>query len=115
MNKLLKYALSSTLLMGVAFADNHVTGEPVKAPVGNDSGGGTVVVGSHGQVISLGSGNDGGATPLVVADSLPGLKKCEKGSVRVTGGNCEANPANYGGNKGMGATDDSGSDDYLVM
>ena len=66
MNKLLKYALSSTLLMGVAFADNHVTGEPVKAPVGGDSGGGTAIVGAGGKVSYLGSGKDGGATPLVV-------------------------------------------------
>jgi len=49
MNKLLKYTLSSTLLMGVAFADNHGVGDPFKAQV-------------------VGGGSDG-VTPLVVADN----------------------------------------------
>ena len=115
MNKLLKYALSSTLLMGVAFADNHATGNPVLAPLGSESGGGgTAVKGPGGKVSSLGGGKDG-ITPEVVVDDSLSLKKCDKGSIRVTGGNCEANPAGFGGKKGMGATDGGISDDYLAM
>ena len=114
MNKLLKYALSSTLLMGVAFADIHIVVDPIQAPVGGDSGGGgTAIVKPGGKVSYLGGGNDG-LTPLVEADGFLGLKKCEKGSKLMDGGNCEANPGRYGGKKGMGATDDS-TDDSVVM
>ena len=115
MNKLLKYALSSTLLMGVAFADNHPIGSLGSPPLGGESGGGgTVIVGPGGKVSSLGGGKDG-ITPEVVVDDSLSLKKCDKGSIRVTGGNCEANPAGFGGKKGMGATDGGISDDVSIM
>ncbi|MDG2348962.1 MAG: hypothetical protein P8L77_05830 [Gammaproteobacteria bacterium] len=107
MNKLLKYTLSSTLLMGVAFADNQVTGDPLRAPVGSESGGGgTAVKVPGGRVIYLGSGKDEPTPLVVVADDQD--KKCDKGSIRVTGGVCEANPADFGGKKGYGSTEFNG-------